>query len=184
MSWENYKEKDVIDKLINYYVEIEEYKKDLELQQEAVKGIVNEYLDNKIDIKNYKTDYVEVTMKNKKYSLNKIDELKYVKQLINTELKEVVVPSFKEDLIQYLAPDKVIFEEYRNYEIKKRRKETNVEKIRDYIIKNNKLEFLTISKTRLNFVVNTMLYTPKQVQLCKEISEKINKDSMQIRRLK
>lgn len=135
----NNKEIDISKRLIDYHMEIEEFKYDLDKNQEAIRCEIINIL-QKYGINEYKTDYCKVRLIHDKN--NKINYSKYVGNLIEKGYKNILDIKEGKKLLEYMIDNESIRELYKQYKSIDNDNTKSRLKLVDELIANNRLDIL------------------------------------------
>lgn len=135
----NNKEIDISKKLIDYHMEIEELKYDLDKNQEAIRSEIISIL-QKHGINEYESDYCKVRLID--YKNKKINYSKYVENLIEMGYKSIFDIKEGKKLLEYMIDNEKVrslYKEYKNID-----KDSTVSRLKliDELIANNRLDIL------------------------------------------
>lgn len=165
-----------IGKLINYYVEIEEYKKYLNVQQEKIEDIVERFVEENMEGKPYETKYSIAKLIDKEIKLDKGMRMQYIKSLNEAELQVAISFNEGKSLMNSLAKNSEIVESYREY-ILNINKKLNKDKIIKYLIENKKIVLLKVDVYMLEEILKYPgNYSSYQVKLVEFILNSIKKE--------
>jgi len=168
------KNKSDIDRLIDYYIQIEEYKRHIKKQQlsignEVKKYIIEMYGDNVV------TKYSIAELIEQKPNKNR--NLQHLKNLVELNLFELIDITEGKALMTFLAKQPEMVEAYRNYILNSDKKENKVKLVK-YLIENKQEKLLILDKEIINNIVIDEIgnYSDAQVKTIKYIL-KLKKES-------
>ena len=135
----NDEELDIAKKLINYHMEIEEFKYDLDKNQETISSEIIKIL-QKREMNEYKSDYCKVRIIQDKN--NKINYSKYVGDLVKNGYKNILDIKEGKKLLEYMVDNESVRELYKQYKSINNDNTKSRLKLVDELIANNRLDIL------------------------------------------
>lgn len=139
-------EKEIVDNLIEYYVELKEHIKMLEVNKKNIETVVSEYMISNQIGEIYDTVFVKVKLKEKKVSSNNYKINNLIEASIKENITEVLTVKETLDLVDFLAPYVDKFEVFRKYKAKIEKKK-NIKIIKEFIMgEKNLIYYGLISK--------------------------------------
>lgn len=177
-------EKEIVDNLIEYYIELKEHIQMLELNKKNIEAVVSKYMSsNQID-KIYDTAFVQVKLINKKDSSNKYKINKLIEASIKEDISEVLSVKETKNLVEFLAPFVDEFEVFRKYKVNID-KNKNIKRLKEFIISKKRFDLLKFDKLiLLNMLNRTLAYNENQNILLQEILKELDSKEVVIKRKK